>query len=455
MSERITYRGHARALLILGLPLVGSHIAQVAIGVTDSVMLGWYDVDALAAVTLGWSLFFVIFIVGSGFAFAVLPMVAAAMAQDDVTQARRVTRMGMWLSAIYGMASMPVMIWSEPILIGIGQEPRIAALAADYLVIVAWGMVPSLLVMVLKNYLAALERTPAVLWITILTAILNAILNYALIFGNFGLPELGLAGAAIASVLMQLAGLAIMVAYIQRALPSHVLFQRIWRRDPEAFAAVFRLGWPIGLANLAESGLFSASAVMMGWLGALPLAAHGVAVQLASLAFVVHLGLSQAVTVRTGRALGRADTVGMRDGGLVSIALSVAFSAVTVVLFLTIPEVLTGLFVDPTDPDRPAIIAIGVTLLAVAALFQLVDGAQVIALGLLRGVQDTRVPMYYAAFSYWVVGIPASYVLGFTLGLEGEGVWLGLVIGLAFAAVLLMARFWTTGLRSVTAAPQT
>ena len=130
------------------------------------------------------------------------------------------------------------------------------------------------------------------------------------------------------------------------------------------------------------------------------------------------------------------------------------FSAATVVLFLTIPEFLTGLFVDPADPDRPAIIAIGVTLLAVAALFQLVDGAQVIALGLLRGVQDTRVPMYYAAFSYWVVGIPASYVLGFTLGLEGVGIWLGLVIGLAFAAVLLMARFWTTGLQRVTA-PQT
>ncbi len=451
MTERVTYRGHARALLILGLPLVGSHIAQVAIGVTDSVMLGWYDVDALAAVTLGWSMFFIIFIVGSGFAFAVLPMVAAAMAQDDVTQARRVTRMGMWLSAIYGVALMPVMIWSEPLLLLIGQEPRIAALAADYMAIVAWGMVPSLLVMVLKNYLAALERTPAILWITIVTAILNAILNYALIFGNFGLPELGLTGAAIASVLMQLAGLAIMMAYIQRALPSHVLFQRIWRSDPEAFGSVFRLGWPIGLANLAESGLFSASAVMMGWLGALPLAAHGVAVQLASLAFVVHLGVSQAVTVRTGRALGRSDAVGMRDGGLVSNALSVAFSAVTVVLFLAIPELLTGLFVDPADPDRPAIIAIGVTLLAVAALFQLVDGAQVIALGLLRGVQDTRVPMYYAAFSYWVVGIPASYVLGFTLGFEGVGVWLGLVIGLAFAAVLLMARFWTTGLRGVAA----
>jgi len=449
MSTRLSYRGHARALLILGLPLVGSHIAQVAIGVTDSVMLGWYDVDALAAVTLGWSLFFIIFIVGSGFAFAVLPMVASAMAQDDVTQARRVTRMGMWLSAIYGVALMPVMIWSEPLLLAIGQDPKIAALAAEYMAIVAWGMVPALLVMVLKNYLAALERAPAVLWITIVAALLNAVLNYALIFGNFGAPELGLTGAAIASVLMQLASLAIMVAYIARVLPRHVLFQRIWRPDPEAFGAVFRLGWPIGLANLAESGLFSASAVMMGWLGALPLAAHGVAVQLASLAFVVHLGLSQAVTVRTGRARGRADPEGMRDGGLVSVALSVAFSAVTSVLFLTMPELLTGLFVDPGDPDRPAIIAIGVTLLAVAALFQLVDGAQVIALGLLRGVQDTRVPMYIAAFSYWVVGIPASYLLGFTLGLEGVGIWLGLVIGLAFAAVLLMARFWTTGLRGV------
>lgn len=443
--ERPTYGAHMRALLVLGLPLVGSHLAQIAIGVTDNLMLGWYSVTALAAVTLAFSAQFVLFILGSGFAFAVLPMVATAVAEEDPTQVRRVTRMGMWITVLYGLAILPLLIWSEPILRALGQEPVIAAAAQDYLAIFAIGMVPALIVMVLKNYLAALERTQFVLWVTVAGAVLNGVLNYALIFGHFGAPELGLRGAAIASVLMQVLSLVAVVAYCARVTPEYALFSRLWRPDWGGFAAVFRLGWPIGLTNLAESGLFSASAMMMGWIGALPLAAHGIAIQLAAMTFVVHLGLSQAATVRVGRALGRRDGQGLRDGARVAVAMSVGFAALTIVMYLTIPEFLLGLFLDPTDPDRPAIIAIGVGLLTVAALFQLVDGGQVMALGLLRGLQDTRVPMIHAAISYWLIGLPTGYALGFVAGLGGIGIWLGLVVGLACAGGLLMQRFWTRG----------
>ena len=444
-----TYRQHSRALLSLGLPLVGGHIAQLLIVVTDSVMLGWYSVEALAAVSLASSVAFVLFIVGSGFAFAILPMVAGAMVEDDEIQVRRVTRMGLWLSALYGAAIMPVLIWSETILLALGQDPLIAALCQDYLRIFAIGMIPSLLIMVLKNFLAALERTQVVLWVTVGAALLNGVINYALIFGNFGAPELGLRGAAIASVIIQITTLAALVVYTNIVTPQHAMFQRLWRPDWEAFARVFTLGWPIGLTNLAESGLFSASAVMMGWLGPLPLAAHGIALQLASLTFVFHLGLSQAATVRAGHAAGRKDGRSLRDGALVATLISIAFALATVAIYLLLPEALLGLFLDPLDPDRPAIIAIGVGLLAVAALFQLVDGAQVIALGLLRGLQDTRVPMLHAALSYWVIGMPASYIMGFTLGWGGIGIWLGLVVGLTAASVLLMHRFWTRGVAQV------
>ncbi|MDJ0825407.1 MAG: MATE family efflux transporter [Rhodobacter sp.] len=437
-----SYRLHARALLILGLPLIGSHLAQILIGVTDALMLGWYDIAALAAVTLGHSVYFVFFIVGSGFAFAVLPMVASAVAEGDTAQVRRVTRMGLWLSGLYGVLVLPPLIWSEPLMLALGQEPETAALAQQYLQIASFGVIPALLVMVLKNYLAALERTQAVLWITVSAAVLNAALNYVLIFGRLGFPEMGLAGAAIASVLIQLASLLLLMAHIARVTPEHALFQRLWRRDGEAFARVFRLGWPIGLTNLAESGLFSASALMMGWLGAQTLAAHGIALQLASMTFVVHLGLSQAATVRVGYAAGRKDGPGLRQGAKVAVAMSALFAGVTILIYLTLPEVLVGLFVDPADPQRPAILAIGVTLLAVAALFQLVDGAQVVSLGLLRGLHDTRVPMIYAAISYWGVGIPSSYAMGFVIGWGGVGVWLGLVVGLALAAGLLLTRFW-------------
>ena len=298
-------------------------------------------------------------------------------------------------------------------MIAIGQTPELSEIAQSYTRILAFGMVPALFVMVFRSYLSALERANVVLWITVLAAIVNAGANYVFIFGNFGAPELGAAGAAIASLSMTIVSLVAMALYVARATPEHAMFQRIWRSDPEAFAQVFRLGWPIGLTLLAESGLFSASAIMMGWIGTETLAAHGIAIQLASMMFVVHLGLSQAATVRAGNAYGRRDKGGLARGSQVAIAYSIGFACFAIILFLTVPEFLLGLFIDPGDPRKPAIIAIGVGLLVAAAVFQLADGAQVMALGLLRGVHDTRVPMIHASVSYWLLGMPASYILAF------------------------------------------
>jgi MATE family multidrug resistance protein len=198
---------------------------------------------------------------------------------------------------------------------------------------------------------------------------------------------------------------------------------------------------------LAEGGLFSASAIMMGWIGPIELAAHGIAIQLASLTFMVHIGFSQAATVRAGRALGRRDEQGLRRGGITAIGLSAIYAAVTSAIFLLIPGLLVSVFIDPAEPDRLRLIEIGVLLVMIAGLFQLVDGLQVVVLGLLRGVQDTTVPMVMAAFSYWGVGLPASYLLAFHWGLGGVGIWLGLVLGLLVAAMLLMSRFWGRSVR--------
>lgn len=447
--ETTTYSAHVRALLALGLPLIGGHLAQFAIGLTDAVMLGWYGVEALAAITLAGTYFFVLFLMGSGFAWAVMPMVAAFAAEEDETSLRRVTRMGLWLSAVFAAASMPLLWFSEPILLALGQDAGVAADAADYLRVAGWGIFPALLVMVIKSYLAAMERTQIVLWTLVVAALVNGAANWALIFGNWGAPELGLTGAAIASILTQGVSLLGVVIYAVVVLPQHNLFRRLWRPDWEMFVRVFRLGLPIGLTNLSEVSLFAASAMMMGWLGTVPLAAHGVAVQLASAAFMIHLGLSNAATVRAGTAFGLGDRVQMARGGHAVIGLSLAAALVTITAFLAFPEPLIAIFLEDGDPAAPEIIATGIGLLAVAALFQLVDGAQVIALGLLRGVQDTRQPMIIAAVSYWAVGMPASYILGFPLGLGGLGIWLGLVAGLACAGVLLMARFWRKAIRSV------
>jgi len=442
METQLTHRQHVRAIMVLGLPLIGSHVAQFAISLIDAIMLGWYDVQALAAQVLGGMMFFVLFIMGSGFAWAVMPMVAEAEAAENQRQVRRYTRMAMWMSLLFGAVVMPLMIWSQPILLALGQTPEISALAAEYLIVAGWGIFPALIVMVLKSYLAALERTRVVLWVTLGAVGVNVVVNYALIFGNWGAPEMGITGAAIASVAVQVVSGVFLALYAAIVTPEHQLFNRFWRPDWEAFGQVFKLGWPIGITNLAEVGLFAAASTMMGWLGAIPLAAHGIALQIASLTFMMHLGLSNVATVRAGRAIGRGDAEGLKRGAMAVIMVSLCVAVVTVVAFLTVPEILMGAFLSPDDPERAPVIALGVPLLAAAAVFQLADAAQVMALGLLRGVQDTRVPMVIAAISYWVIGVPISYVLGFVLDWQGPGVWIGLAVGLFCAGVLMMARFW-------------
>ena len=428
--------------MTLGLPIIGSHIAQIAITTTDTVMMGWYGIEELAAVVLAGSIYFVIFLVGAGFSFAVLPMVANASEVGDDVKVRRITRMGLWISALYALILIPFLWWSKPLLLALGQEDGTAQLAQDYLRIAGFALFPALFVMVIKNYLAALERTQFVLWVTVASAFLNGLLNYALVFGNWGAPEMGVRGAAIASVVIVSLSLPVLVLYAKRVMPEHVLFQRIWAVDTDALIQVFKLGWPIGLTNLAETGLFTATAIMVGWVGTHELAAHGIALQWAGLTFMVHLGLSNAATVRVGRAIGRKDMLGLKRGGIMVTAMSLGFALLIVAVFVAVPEILIGVFIDSTDAARDQIIIVGVGLLAMAALFQIADGIQVIALGLLRGAQDTKIPMIYAGISYWVIGIPAGYVIGFIWGYGAVGIWMGLVLGLSVAAVLLTVRFW-------------
>lgn len=443
----LTQSDHARAILKLGTPLIVSNMAQFAINMTDTLMLGWYSVTALAAATIAGSMFFLIFIVGSGFGQALTPLVAAAAEAGDDRKVRRVTRMGLWLSVIYGAVMMLPLFWSETILLAVNQPPEVAALAQDYLRILGFSMIPALLVMAMKSFFAGLERTGIILWSTVVTAVLNGVLNYALIFGNWGAPELGIQGAAIASVVLTSLNVVVLFGYALWKTPQFRLLQNILAPDAEIMARVFHLGWPIGLTALAEGGLFIASAMMMGWLGAVPLAAHGIAIQIAGLTFMIHVGFSQAATVRAGRAMERRDAAGLRQGGLVAIRLSALISLTTMAIFMLIPGPLVGLFLDRAEPARDAVLAVGISLMIMAGLFQVVDALQVMALGLLRGVQDTRVPMVMAVVSYWAVGLPVSYLLGFAFGLGGVGIWLGLVVGLTGAAILLHWRFWRRSVR--------
>ncbi|MCH8467559.1 MAG: MATE family efflux transporter [Roseinatronobacter sp.] len=433
-----------RSVLALGLPLAGSHLAQFMLAITDTIMLGWYGVADLAAGVIGAALFFAVFTLGSGFANAVMPMVATAAASDLDADVRRAARMGLWLSIGFGLAVLPL-FWSSGTLLTLLRQPaEVVPLGEGYMRLLGFSLVPALCVMVLKNYLAALGRTQVALWLTVGAVGLNIGLNWLLIFGNLGAPELGVRGAAIATILVNLATVAALAAYCAwlPSLRRYALFLRFWRPDWQAMGQVWRLGWPIGVALVAETALFSAAAVMVGWIGTQELAAHGIALEITAALFMVHLGFSNAATVLVGRARGQRDQAALRASAKAAVGVSMGFAVLTMALYILAGPVLVGLFLAPDEPARAAIIAIGASFLLVAAVFQLADGAQVLAMGLLRGVQDTRVPMLIAAFSYWGVGLPTSYLLGIRFGYGGEGVWAGLVVGLSVAAVLLMARFW-------------
>ncbi len=442
MSNR--YSLHARALLVLGLPLIGTHVARVAIGVADTVMVGWYSVDALAGLIIAVSMQFVLFMLGSGFAIALLGVLANALARRDEVQVRRSTRMALWLSLAHSVLIMPLLWWSGPLLLALGQAPEVAQYAQDYLRISGWGVGLILAGMVLSSYLAAMERTQILLWITVAGIPVNIALNWALIFGHWGFPEMGVRGAALASVTVQAVQLAGMLAYALW-LPQarrFALMQRFWRPDWGALWHVLRLGLPVGITAVAEVAMFTAANLMMGWIGVVPLAAHGIALQIASIAFMVHLGLSNAATIRVGQSQGHGDPQAMREVSATVILLSLAVTGVVIAVFLSVPRLLAGAYLDMAKPQAPEILSMAVFLLVWAAIFQLADGLQAIALGLLRGVQDTRVPMWITAFAYWVVGLPGSYLLAFPLGFGPGGIWAGLTLGLTVAAALLMVRFW-------------
>lgn len=447
MMTRPDYMRHGKAVLALGIPLTGSHLAQFMIHMTDTIMLGWHDVVELAAVVLAGGYWFTIFILGTGFGIALMPLVAAAQSSGQDAEIRRTTRMSLWLSMLFCVLAMPLMIFSEPIFLAMGQKPEIAELAGIYLNIAGWGIFPALGVNVIKGYLTGQERAQFILWATLAAAVLNAAVNYVLIFGNFGAPELGLRGAALASVTVNFFSFFVICAYAAWATPEHALFQRLWRPDWAAFRTVFQIGWPIGLTNLAEVALFTGAAILVGWIGTYELAAHGIALQIASFTFLMHLGLSNAATIRAGQAFGRKDEVELRTGGLVATAISAIIVLITVILFFLFRETVVGWFISPTDPVRPQIVAIAAVLLLYAAAFQVGDAGQVVAIGLLRGVQDTKIPMIIAVICYWLVAMPASYVLAFPLGLGVYGVWSGLVLGLMIAFVVMTWRFWTKAVR--------
>ncbi|AXS41839.1 MATE family efflux transporter [Breoghania sp. L-A4] len=432
-----------RATLVLGLPIVGAQLAQMAINTTDVLMIGWLGTEELAASVLAFNLYILFWLFGSGVVQAVMPIAARARGDKRLRDVRRSVRMGMWVVIAYSVPVMLLMWHTESLLLLLGQESEVSHRAGEYMRVLQWALPPSLATMGLRNFVTVMEKTQVVLWATVAGAVLNAGFDYVLIFGAFGAPRLELVGAGIASMMTASAVFLLLVVYVtrERRLRRFTVLGRFWRSDWQVFFSILRLGIPIALTILAEVGLFSASAMMMGWIGTVPLAAHGIALQCAALTFMVPLGLGHAGVIRVGLAHGRGNGLAVGYAGWSAMILSVAFMSMAALLFWLMPELLIGAFTKADNPNTPAVLAAGVSFLAVAAVFQIFDGAQIAGASILRGLSDTRVPMMLAIVGYWGIGAPAAYLLAFVFDMGGVGLWWGMALGLAVVAAAAVTRF--------------
>lgn len=437
------WRRELRALVALGLPLALAQLAQIAINTTDLVMMGWLGTDALAAGGLAVNIWIVPALFGIGVASALPPLVAEALGARKPRQVRRAVRQGLWVIALVTVPPAGALAFSAPLLQALGQAPGVASEAQAYLRAAAAGLPFAAFTMALRGFVASFGHGRIVLGVMAAAVIVNAACNYGLIFGNFGLPRLELVGAGLSSTLVNVAtfGALAVVAASRRPYRRFRVFAKLWRPDWATFAAFFRIGVPIGLTLLLEVGMFSAAALLVGTLGPVPLAAHNVALQLCAIIFMVPLGLSQAATVRVALAAGAQDGAAVRRVGLLATGLAVGIMAVPATLFVAAPEPLIRPFLDDPAQQRP-LVETAVALLGVAALFQIADGLQVVAGGLLRGLKDTTIPMLYAVLGYWLCGLTTALAALHVADAGARGVWVGLLVGLTVTAGLALTRFF-------------
>jgi MATE family multidrug resistance protein len=439
------WRTEIRATLLLAYPLVLTNLTQALIHATDIVLLGWAGPNTLAAGALGVNLFTAFYIFGMGLVTAAAPMLARELGarRNSVREVRRTVRQAMWAAAAISLPIWAVLWHGEALLLAMGQDPQLSADAGGFVRALQWGLLPALLYLVLRAFVSALEKPIWSLIVASIAVIFNGLINYVLIFGKLGFPALGLLGAGMGSAItnfLLFAGMA-WVVIRHRDFRRYHIFGRFWRADWGRFADMWKLGFPIAITLLLEVTIFNAAVFLMGLIGTASLAAHAIAIQIAMLTFMVPLGLAQAVTVRVGLALGRRDLAGIGRAGCTSFVLGVGFMACMALLIIAMPHQLVYLFLDESDPANAPVIALAVSFLTIAAIFQIADGAQVVGAGMLRGLHDTTVPMAYAAFGYWVIGMGVGATLAFRFGWEGVGIWTGLASGLAIVALLMVARW--------------
>lgn len=434
----------ARQLTLLSIPIVATQLGQICNGFVDVVMVGRLGPAELAGVALGNATYFLFALIGIGILLAVGPMVSQAYGAGKHDPIGRTVRQALWLALTI---SVPVLLilWNASLPWGLmKQDAATMVLAEGYLQTAMWGFIPFMWFNALRNFVESIARPLPITIIIVMGILLNVLANYGLMYGNFGLPRLGLVGTGWATCIVHWFMFICITVYVltQQPYRSYGIFKRLRHPDLSYFRELLRVGLPIGGSIGLEVTLFSATAFFVGTFGAVPIAAHQIAIQCAAIAYMIPLGIGLATSVRVGQSIGRGDPAAAARAGYMGIALSLIVMTGTALLFLFAPNTVTSVYLDTGDSANVVTALQVVSFLGIAALFQLFDGLQATALGALRGLKDTRVPMMLCFVAYWLVGVPTGIGLGFGLEWGPEGFWWGLVVGLLAAAVMMTYRLF-------------
>ena len=428
-------RADLRAMADLAVPVVVVQVGLMFMGVVDTIMVGHVSATALAAVALGNVYFFAVIVFGMGTLMALDPLVAQAVGAGDEPATARAVQRGLLLALLLALPIMLALVPAGPIFTALQQPSDVVPLAAGYARASIPGVLPFLAFVVLRQSLQAMERLRPIVLTIVAANLVNVVLNWALIFGHLGLSPGGAVGAAWASSLSRW-----FMAFALLAAGWSVLRPLLHPIRPRAFdlsplVRVLRLGAPIGAQQQLEFGAFGVIGLLMGLLGTREMAGHQIALNLASLTFMVPLGVAASAAVLVGQAVGRGDDGGARRAAGAALICGTGFMAASALVFMALPGVLAGIYTSD-----PGVASIAAALIPIAAIFQLFDGWQVVSIGVLRGVGDTRTPMIVNVLGFWLLGIPISIWLGFRTELGPRGLWLGLVAGLVVVGIVLLAR---------------
>jgi len=422
----------------LAYPVVLSQLGHIMVGVVDTAMVGQIGAVEQAAVALSNSLYVLVLVFGLGVSYGITPLVAAADSSNNSAENAELLKHSVVINTLLGILLFFILFFISPVLQLFNQKQEVVENAIPFLNVMMLGMIPLCFYSGLKQFLEGLSDTRAAMVISIFSNVVNIILNYAMIFGHWGFPEMGLMGSCWASFISRVLMALIMFLYVYYHKRYAIYLQQfsLKKISKEISKKILVIGIPSGLQWVFEVGAFSFAVIMIGWIGHKEQAAHQVALSLAAVTYMMASGLSAAASVKVGNQMGLKNSAGVRMAGFSAFFMVIFFMICTAILFLIFKNQLPVLFNNDTE-----VIRIASSLLVIAAFFQISDGIQVVALGALRGAKDVKIPTAITLIAYWVIGLPLSYFFAFVLGMGVSGVWYGLLLGLTAAALLLFLRF--------------